>query len=138
MSVEHVYGQLEILAAQIEDLEQAMAEREEFFASSFAQAQDAFSHEIEALGGVLERVRQELAQKNQKDKGKDKLPDTPVSAKPKKSTPQGEDLFSGWAVSVERAANDRRQRENALILAGKLDSTIDKVHRLLREASGGR
>lgn len=78
----------------------------------------------QALLKQAEEHKQALAQAEQKAK--------PIPAG-KGATAQN-DLFGGWATGAEKAANDKKQRENALILAGKLDSTIDKVQRILREA----
>lgn len=68
--------------------------------------------------------KQALAQAEQKAK----------AVAPGKGNPSQSDLFGSWTTGSERVANDKKQRENALILAGKLDSTIDKVQRILREA----
>ncbi len=70
--------------------------------------------------------KQALAQIQAESKAKQIPAGKPVSSQ--------NDLFGGWITGAEKAANDKKQRENALILAGKLDSTIDKVQRILREA----
>ncbi len=51
-----------------------------------------------------------------------------AKAKPAKQAPQT-DLFGGWSPSAS-AANDK----NNVLLAKKLDSTIDKVQNLLKQA----
>jgi hypothetical protein len=79
-----------------------------------------------ALLKQAEEHKQALAQPQAEQKAK------PIPAG--KVASSQNDLFGGWTTGAEKAANDKKQRENALILAGKLDSTIDKVQRILREA----
>lgn len=79
-------------------------------------------------------VAERLAMKEEIEKARQQVQEAKAAAAlPKKSKEPQADLFSqSWATPkpAARVAND----QSALILAGKLDSTIDKVQRLLREA----
>ncbi|MBL8638368.1 MAG: hypothetical protein JNN09_07715 [Alphaproteobacteria bacterium] len=89
------------------------------------------------LGSQIDQLEQALVQ--QELAHKQALAQAQAEQKAKlmptgKAASSQNDLFGGWTTGAEKAANDKKQRENALILAGKLDSTIDKVQRILREA----
>ncbi len=96
--------------------------------------QDARKHiESEVHARVEATLNAErLAMKEELDKTRKQLADAKSSQSKKGADPQI-DLFGqvwGAPSASSKVAND----QSALILAGKLDSTIDKVQRLLREA----
>lgn len=141
MTTENIFSYLEYLALSIEQLGEAVVEREEeaaVYEARLAQMGDAL---IQAQKEIDKADARAALAESKVAKLQEKLEEMTIAAKATKtrSTPQEpqNDLFSAsWATPApvpskpSRVAND----ENALILAKKLDSTIDKVQRLLREA----
>jgi len=140
MAIENVYSYLEYLALTVDQLADAVIEREEESAvyetrlKEMAEALIITQKEIdqyevkaqlaEARAIAAERKSEELALmlKTAKQSKKSNDPQIDLFAAPSAPAP--------IATKSNKVAND----ENALILAKKLDSTIDKVQRLIREA----
>lgn len=147
MSIDTIYNYLEYLALAVEQLGDAVIEREEESAvaeARIAQMGDALIQaqkeidKAEARAALAETRAYTAEVKVQdltvalasakasvsKAKAKDAQPDLFAS-----STPSSAPIAAAPARGV---AND----QNALILAKRLDSTIDKVQRLLAQANG--
>lgn len=154
MSAESLYEHLSYLDAAIGSLESILADKDgeiadlnlrlanaemtivaarkesEDFANRINRdAQKHIENEVHArVAATLAAERQ--AMKDELDKARAQV--AAAKSSKKKEDPQT-DLFGqtwGAPAAPQRVAND----QSALILAGKLDSTIDKVQRLLREA----
>lgn len=118
-------------------------ESEDMAARISHDAQKYIENEVQSrVSATLAAERQTM--KDELDRARAQVAEAAAKSQKKKNDPQT-DLFSqGWgapqnpqpataqqpAAPAAKAAND----QSALILAGKLDSTIDKVQRLLREA----
>lgn len=86
-----------------------------------SRVEATLSAERQMMKDELEKARAQVAEANKK-------------AKTKKSSDPQIDLFGqAWGAPSQpsKVAND----QSALLLAGKLDFTIDKVQRLIREAT---
>ncbi len=156
MSAEKLYEHLSYLNDAINDLEDVLAQksaevetlniklanaemtiiaaRKESEDFSNRISQDARKHIESEVHARVEAtmVAERLAMKEELEKTRKQLADVKSSQSKKSADPQI-DLFGqiwGAPAASSKVAND----QSALILAGKLDSTIDKVQRLLREA----
>lgn len=139
MSIENVYSYLEYLALAVDQLGDAVMEREEEAA--------VYEARIREMGDALIQAQKEM----DKAEARAALAETRAynaemkvqelaliakSARQHKAQAEPQiDLFAApvsapVAQKPARVAND----ENALILARRLDSTIDKVQKLIREA----
>ncbi|HNQ92805.1 MAG TPA: hypothetical protein PKI93_07740 [Alphaproteobacteria bacterium] len=109
----------------------ARKESEDFANRINRDAQKYIENEVHArVSATLAAERQ--AMKDELDKARAQVAAANAKSPKKKDDPQT-DLFGqtwGAPAAPQKVAND----QSALILAGKLDSTIDKVQRLLREA----
>lgn len=138
MSIENIYSHIEYLALTIEELEQSLDQREEERKTLIAQVNSLYDSLLQHQKDIDKlEARAQLAEAQVKKieaQPAVAAPLTsPVKAKPQKPNEPQDDLFNtGWGAQKSGIAND----QNALILANKLDSTIDKVQRLLREAGG--
>lgn len=163
MAIENVYSYLEYLALSVDQLADAVIEREEEsavyearlqeMAQALAIAEAKANQPVEAPVAISDAHLQDLL--NQAEariqlaeakaaKAEAKAEELAVMLKAAKSSKKQKevqiDLFAApsapapvpvpVAIKSHKVAND----ENALILAKKLDSTIDKVQKLIREA----
>lgn len=152
MAIENVYSYLEYLALTVDQLADAVIEREEETAVLEARIQeltesliaaqslsetrlqslmdqaDARVQLAEARAMKAEEKAEELSLmlKSAKQNKRKVDPQIDLFAAPFAESPPQESL----GTKSHKVAND----ENALILAKKLDSTIDKVQKLIREA----
>jgi len=158
MAIENVYSYLEYLALTVDQLADAVIEREEESAVYEARIQelsealvyaqslpDSADARIQAVIDQAEaRIQLAEARAAQAEAKAEELAVMLKAAKQKKTVQNAQiDMFAApfaappapvapqpVATKSNKVAND----ENALILAKKLDSTIDKVQRLIREA----
>ena len=159
MSAENLFEHLSYLESAISSLEQAFLDKEaenKDLAIRLANAEMsivAFRKESEDFANKVSRDAQKyveaevaarvnatmaaerLAMKEELDEARRQMAAaqaTAAKAAKKKADPQADLFAQSWGAPAapSRIAND----QSALILAGKLDSTIDKVQRLLREA----
>lgn len=153
MAIENVYSYLEYLALTVDQLADAVIEREEESAVYEARLQEmsealaiaqSMANPTEArIQDIMDqaeaRIQLAEARAVQAEAKADELAVLLKAAKQVKRKPDAQiDLFAApsapaptpMATKSNRVAND----ENALILAKKLDSTIDKVQKLIREA----
>lgn len=127
MSTDAIYATLRQMNHALDELEQTLARAE---ALQFEQIKKLQAEHEAALAAATAAVVSAPAPQAEPIS----IP-APVSAAPKptenKKPGQSQaDLFTNWTAGGSAAANDGK----ALILAKKLDSTIDKVQRLLAQA----
>lgn len=144
MTIENVYSYLEYLSLAVDQLGDAVMEREEEAA--------VYEARIAQMGEALVQAQKEIDKAEARAalaetrayNAEVKVQEMAVAAKAVKQQQAAKtqlegqtDLFgapiappSSIPVKSNKVAND----ENALILAKKLDSTIDKVQKLIREA----
>jgi hypothetical protein len=161
MAIENVYSYLEYLALTVDQLADAVIEREEETAvyearlqemsDALVDAQNFANQADEKIQAVMNqaeaRIQLAEAKAAQAEAKAEELAIMLKAAKMKKPAKDAQiDLFAApFAPSVTSASepvvepvstksNKVANDENALILAKKLDSTIDKVQRLIREA----
>lgn len=150
MSVENLYSYLEYLNLAIDQLDEAVTAREQEAAELRNQLEFADRSlmdarlEIDRLHAQMQVNRQQadthIQQLEAQLMAQAAQPQAaaphpqPVKIRPQPTTPPSakaapqDDLFGGWTGPAKsKIAND----QNALILAKKLDSTIDKVQRLI-------
>ena len=134
MAVENLYSYLEYLNLAIDQLEEAVIAGEQ--ATKNAEQQLAVTDaELVAARREIDRLNAQLHMNAQQAEAEvEKIQNqASASAKQKAAPPTEADLFGGWTQTPAKSpakasvAND----QNALILAKKLDSTIDKVQRLI-------
>ncbi len=155
MAIENVYSYLEYLALTVDQLADAVIEREEESAvyearlhdmsEALAIAQSMASpseeHIQEIMNQAEARIQLAEARAAKAEEKAEELALMLKAAKQSKKTKDIQiDLFAApcapppapvpMATKSNQVAND----ESALILAKKLDSTIDKVQKLIREA----
>lgn len=159
MSAENLFEHLSYLESAISSLEQAFLQKEsenkdlsirlanaEMSIVAFRKESEDFANKVSrdaqkyVEAEVAARVNatmaaERLAMKEELDEARRQLANaqaTAAKATKKKADPQTDLFAQSWGApsAPARIAND----QSALILAGKLDSTIDKVQRLLREA----
>lgn len=137
MTIENIYSYLEYLTLTVDQLGDAVMEREEESAVYEARIRELGDALIQAQKEIDKAEARAALAETRAYNAEVKLQEMTVIAKSaKQQRAQAEaqsDLFSAPAaapVTVGKVAND----ENALILAKKLDSTIDKVQKLIREA----
>jgi chromosome segregation ATPase len=142
MTIENVYSYLEYLTLTVDQLADAVIEREEETAVYETQLSEINAALVLAKSDLDKaEARAQLAEARA-NKAEAKVEELSVMLKATKQakgsfTPQP-DLFAApsapspqpVATKSNKVANDA----NALILAKKLDSTIDKVQKLIREA----
>ncbi|MCB1558660.1 MAG: hypothetical protein KDJ50_07055 [Alphaproteobacteria bacterium] len=128
-------GHIEELARQLANAEMeahAIRKESEDFANRISR--DAQKHiEKEVHSRVTATLAAErLAMKEELEKAHRQVAEAKASKGKKSADPQIDLFGQVWGAPQQpsKVAND----QNALILAGKLDSTIDKVQRLLKEA----
>jgi hypothetical protein len=153
MAIENVYSYLEYLALTVDQLADAVIEREEESAVYEARLQE-MSEALaiaQAMAAPSEARIQEMMDQAEARiqlaearavKAEEKAEELALMLKAAKQSKKPKDaqidLFAApsapapvpMATKSNKVAND----ENALILAKKLDSTIDKVQKLIREA----
>jgi hypothetical protein len=145
MTIDNVYSYLEYLALTVDQLADAVIEKEEEAAVSEARIQELSEiiNQLQQMVDVVE-AKSQLAEARAKQ-AEDKVEDLQLalkSANAKKIKQNAQiDLFAAPsapppAQSIPTKSNQVANDENALILAKKLDSTIDKVQKLIREARG--
>ena len=142
MTIENVYSYLEYLTLTVDQLADAMIEREEETA--------VYETQLSEMNAALAILRSELDKADARaqlsearaDKAEAKVDELSAMLKAVKQNKRGfdsqTDLFAAPSAPApqplptksNKVANDA----NALILAKKLDSTIDKVQKLIREA----
>ncbi len=159
MSAENLFEHLSYLESAIASLEQAFLQKEaenkdlsirlanaEMSIVAFRKESEDFANKVSrdaqkyVEAEVASRVNatmaaERLAMKEELDEARRQLATAQATAAKvtkKKADPQADLFAQSWGApsAPARIAND----QSALILAGKLDSTIDKVQRLLREA----
>lgn len=142
MSIENVYSYLEYLALAVDQLGDAVMEREEETAVYEARIREMGDALIQAQKEIDKaEARAQLAE-SAAAKLDAKLQEMTLiakTAKQQKGKLEGQtDLFGAPSSPAIPSAPSRPARvandENALILAKRLDSTIDKVQKLIREA----
>lgn len=158
MAIENVYSYLEYLALTVDQLADAVIEREEESAvyearlqemsEALAIAQSMATPPQSRLQEMLDQAeaRIQLAEARAM-KAEEKAEELAVMLKAAKQANKKQkdiqiDLFSApcapppvsASLPVGTKSNKVANDENALILAKKLDSTIDKVQKLIREA----
>lgn len=143
MAIENVYSYLEYLALTIDQLADAMIEREEESA--------VYETQLSELNEALQGLHLELAKSDARaqlsearaQKAEEKVEELSLQLKNAKQSKRGADaqidLFAAPVAPpaphpVSTKSNQVANDANALILAKKLDSTIDKVQKLIREA----
>jgi chromosome segregation ATPase len=142
MTIENVYSYLEYLTLTVDQLADAVIEREEETA--------VYETQLSEMNARLQNYQAELNKAEARaqlaevraQKAEEKIEELSLMLKSAKQTKKGSDsqadLFAAPSAPApqplptksNKVAND----ENALILAKKLDSTIDKVQKLIREA----
>ncbi|HPQ50359.1 MAG TPA: hypothetical protein PLE43_05940 [Alphaproteobacteria bacterium] len=141
-AINSLEGLLAHKSAEINDLNLKLANAEmtilatrkdsEDFANRISQ--DARKHiESEVHSRVEATISAErLAMKEELERSRKQLADAKINQSKKSTDPQIDLFGQTWGApsAAHKIAND----QSALILAGRLDSTIDKVQRLLREA----
>lgn len=144
MAIENVYSYLEYLALTVDQLADAVIEREEetaVYETRLHEMNEALIAAQKAADLAEGRAQLAEAKAAKADEKIEELSLMLKSAKQSKKTKDVQiDLFAApsapapapvpVATKSHKVAND----ENALILAKKLDSTIDKVQKLIREA----
>jgi len=142
MTIENVYSYLEYLTLTVDQLADAVIEREEetaVYETQLSEINSALLLARSDLDKVEARAQLAEARANKAEAKVEELSVMLKSARQGKgsSSPQP-DLFAApsapapqpMSTKSDKVANDA----NALILAKKLDSTIDKVQKLIREA----
>jgi chromosome segregation ATPase len=142
MTIENVYSYLEYLTLTVDQLADAVIEREQETAVYETRLSEMNNHLL-ALQTELDKAeaRAQLAEAKAQ-KAEEKAEELSVmlkSAKQSKRVPDAQtDLFAAPSAPAQQPVtiktNTVANDENALILAKKLDSTIDKVQKLIREA----
>jgi len=150
MSIENIYSYIEYLNFAVEQLEEAVNQRVE----ENARLQQALTESDALIGSMTDALDRAEARAQLAEAQANKVQDhitaqakqivamqvqiqdsnkalaENVTGKQKKVAPQ-DDLFGTWTAGSPqpkaRVAND----QNALLLAQKLDSTIDKVQRMI-------
>jgi len=143
MTIENVYSYLEYLSLAVDQLGDAVMEREEEAAVYEARVAEMGEALIQAQKEIDKAEARAALAETRAYQAEIKVQEMAVAAKSAKQNQsknhiEGQtDLFgapiapaSPIPVKSNRVAND----ESALILAKKLDSTIDKVQKLIREA----
>ncbi len=143
MTIENVYSYLEYLSLAVDQLGDAVMEREEEAAVYEARVAEMGEALIQAQKEIDKAEARAALAETRAYQAEIKVQEMAVAAKSVKQNQsknhiEGQtDLFgapiaasSPIPVKSNRVAND----ESALILAKKLDSTIDKVQKLIREA----
>lgn len=144
MTIENVYSYLEYLSLAVDQLGDAVMEREEEAAVLQARIAEMGDALIQAQKEIDKAEARAALAETRAYQAEIKVQELTVAAKSvkqqqsQKSQLEGQtDLFgapiappSSIPVKTNKVAND----ESALILAKKLDSTIDKVQKLIREA----
>lgn len=142
MTIENVYSYLEYLTLTVDQLADAVIEREEETAVYETKLSE-MSLELSVFKTELDKaeVRAQLAEARAQ-KAEEKIEELALQLKNAKQGRKGHenqiDLFSAPSAPAQQAlptkSNKVANDANALILAKKLDSTIDKVQKLIREA----
>ncbi len=142
MTIENVYSYLEYLSLAVDQLADAVMEREEesaVYEARIAQMGDAL---VQAQKEIDKADARAALAETRAYHAEVKVQEMAVAAKAvkqQKAQLEGQtDLFgapiSAPAAPIPVKTNKVANDENALILAKKLDSTIDKVQKLIREA----
>jgi hypothetical protein len=122
-----IYTTLRQMNYALDELEQTLARAE---ALHFEQIKKLQAEHEAALVAVRVQAQEQVQVQPQKTEPQPVADaSSPPSAKTKSGQSQS-DLFANWTSGGNSPANDPK----ALILAKKLDSTIDKVQRLLAQA----
>lgn len=142
MTIENVYSYLEYLTLTVDQLADAVIEREEETAFYETQLGEINSALLIAKSDLdKSEARAQLAEAKAK-RAEEKVEELSLMLKAFRHNKRGSeaqtDLFAPpsapppqpVSTKSDKVANDA----NALILAKKLDSTIDKVQKLIREA----
>lgn len=160
MSIENLYGYLEYLSLAIDQLEEIVVSREHESAM-LADQLDTTDQALLAARGEIERLHAQMHINMQQAENHIKhlegqialqtealmaapapivaavqkpvtapvVSPAPANTMKQKPAKAQNDLFAGWTASPK--SNSIANDQSAMILAKKLDSTIDKVQRLI-------